>query len=158
MRACSPSVLEALVAAGWAAGRNIAITDWTRKLTGAGFELNDAAVAIWSEFGGLTIRSSSSRVPASSLHLDPVDACIDAAEEAATLERHYGENYSPLGMWSSQFLAYISASGRVIAVGPHWVWPLGATFRQALAYVVDGDGGVNREERADWLDNCRYVR
>ncbi|MFE2264972.1 SUKH-3 domain-containing protein [Streptomyces griseosporeus] len=149
-------MLKALDTAGWAAGRKIAITEWTRKLTDAGFELNDAALAVWTQFGGLTIRSSSSRVPASCLHLDPVDACIDAAEEAATLERRYGENYSPLGMWSNQFLAYISASGRVIAVGPHWVWPLGATFMQALAYVVDGDGGVNREERADWLDNCRY--
>ncbi|MEU5379825.1 SUKH-3 domain-containing protein [Streptomyces sp. NPDC003631] len=158
MTVCSPPVLDALGAAGWTAGREIAITDWTRQLTGAGFELNDVAVEVWAEFGELTIRSSSSRVPGSRLHMDPVDACIDAAEEAATLERHYGENFSPLGMWSSQFPAYISASGRVIAVGPHWLWPLGATFMEALAYVVDGDGGVNREERAEWLDNCRYVR
>ncbi|MEV5478070.1 SUKH-3 domain-containing protein [Streptomyces sp. NPDC003328] len=97
MTVCSPSVLDALGAAGWTAGRKIAITDWTRQLTGAGFELNDVAVEVWAEFGELTIRSSSSRVPGSRLHMDPVDACIDAAEEAATLERHYGENFQSSG-------------------------------------------------------------
>jgi hypothetical protein len=156
MTACSPSVLDALGAAGWTAGRKIAVADWTRQLTDAGFELNDVAVAVWAEFGELMIRSSPSRVPGSRLHMDPVDACSDGATEAATLERHYGENFSPLGMWSSQFPAYIAASGRVIAVGPHWLSPLGSTFMEALAYVVDGDGGVKREERAYWLDNCQY--
>ncbi|WP_327722041.1 SUKH-3 domain-containing protein [Streptomyces sp. NBC_00490] len=149
-------MLDALGAAGWTAGRKIAIADWTRQLTDAGFDLNDLAIAVWAEFGELMIRSSPSRVPGSRLHMDPVDACIDGATEAATLERHYGENFSPLGMWSSQFPAYIAASGRVIAVGPHCLWSLGSTFMEALAYVVDGDGGVNREERADWLDNCQY--
>ncbi|MFD7379442.1 SUKH-3 domain-containing protein [Streptomyces mirabilis] len=55
MTACSPSVPDALAAAGWTAGRKIATTDWTRQLTGAGFELNDVAVAVWAEFGELTI-------------------------------------------------------------------------------------------------------
>jgi hypothetical protein len=109
---------------------------------------------VWAEFGELTIRSSSSRVPGSLLHMEPVDACIDAAEEASTLKRHYGENYSPLGMWSSQFPAYIAASGRVIAVGPNCLWPLGSTFMEALAYVVVGDGGGSRAQQADWLANC----
>lgn len=154
MPAYSPPVLDALGAAGWTPGRKIAITDWARRLTGAGFELNDVAVAVWVEFGELTIRSSPARVPGSSLHMDPVDACIDAAGEASTLRRHYGENYSPLGMWSSQFLAYIAASGRVIAVGPNCLWPLGSTFVEALAYVVDGAGGGSRAQQADWLANC----
>lgn len=154
MTACSPSVLDALGAAGWRAGRKIAVADWTRQLTDAGFELNDVATAVWAEFGELMIRCSSTRVPGSSLHMDPVDACIDAAEEASRLRRHYGENYSPLGMWSSQFLAYIAASGRVIAVGPNCLWPLGSTFMEALAYVVDGDGGGSRAQQADWLANC----
>ncbi|MEU6417118.1 hypothetical protein [Streptomyces spiralis] len=88
------------------------------------------------------------------LREEPVDACIDAAEEAATLRRRYAENYSPLGMWSVQFRSYIAASGRVVAVGPNWLWPLGSTFVEALAYVMEGDGGVNREEQADWLANC----
>ncbi len=123
-------------------------------MTDAGFELNDLAVAVWAEFGELLIRSSSSRVPGSSLHLDPVDACIDDAEGASKLRLHYGENYSPLGMWSSQFRAYISASGLVVAVGPNCLWPLSSTFMEALAYVVDGDGGVSRAEQADWLANC----
>ncbi|WP_179851261.1 SUKH-3 domain-containing protein [Streptomyces sp. TLI_55] len=149
-------MLDALCAARWTVGRNIAITDWTRRLKGAGFELNDLAIAVWAEFGELMIRSSPSRVPGSRLHMDPVDACIDGATEAATLERHYGENFSPLGMWSSQFPAYIAASGRVVAVGPHCLWPLGSTFMEALAYVVDGDGGVSRAQEADWLDNCQY--
>lgn len=152
--ACSPSVLDALGTAGWRAGRKIAIAEWTRQLTGAGFELNSVAVAVWAEFGGLTIESSSTRVPGSSLRMDPVDACVDAAEEASKLRLHHGENFSPLGMWSIQFRTYIAAGGRVVAVGPNWLWPLGSTFVDALAYVVDGDGGVDRAEQADWLANC----
>jgi hypothetical protein len=151
---CSSSMREALGAAGWTAGRRISTADWTQRLTDAGFELNDVATAVWAEFGALTILSSPLRVPDSELHMDPVDACIDTAEEASTLKRHYGENYSPLGMWSSQFRAYIAASGRVIAVGPNCLWPLGSTFMEALAYVVDGDGNGSRAQQADWLANC----
>lgn len=117
----------------------------------AGFELNDVATAVWAEFGELTIRSSPARVPSSSLHLDPVDACIDASAEAQTLRRRYGENYSPLGMWSIQYRSYVAASGRVIAVGPGFMWELGTSFAEALIYVVDGDGGADRTERATWL-------
>ncbi|MFF0134592.1 SUKH-3 domain-containing protein [Streptomyces mirabilis] len=154
MMRCSPSVLEALGVAGWTAGRKIATAGWAQQLAGAGFELNDVALEVWAEFGELTIKSSPVRVPGSSLHIDPVDACIDTAEEASTLRRRYAENYSPLGMWSVQFRSYIAASGRVVAVGPNWLWPLGSTFVEALAYVVGGDGGVNRAEQADWLANC----
>jgi hypothetical protein len=155
MMGCGPSVLEALGAAGWTAGRKIVTADWTHQLKAAGFELDDVALGVWAEFGELTIKSSPmARVPGSSLHIDPVDACIDTAEEASTLRRRYAENYSPLGMWSVQFRSYIAASGRVVAVGPNWLWPLGSTFVEALAYVVDGDGGVNRAEKADWLANC----
>ncbi|MFF6815965.1 SUKH-3 domain-containing protein [Streptomyces sp. NPDC012403] len=147
-------MLDALAAAGWTAGRKIAAGDWAQQLTVAGFEINDAVVGVWAEFGELTIKSCPARVPASSLHIDPVDACIDTAEEAATLRRRYAENYSPLGMWSVQFRSYIAASGRVVAVGPNVLWPLGSTFVEALAYVVDGDGGVSRAEQTDWLANC----
>ncbi|MFD3309317.1 SUKH-3 domain-containing protein [Streptomyces sp. NPDC058694] len=147
-------MLEALGVAGWAEGRKIATAGWTQQLTGAGFELNDMALGVWAEFGELTIKSSAVRVPGSSLHIDPVDACIDTAEEAFTLRRRYAENYSPLGMWSVQFRSYIAASGRVVAVGPNVLWTLGSTFVEALAYVVDGDGGVDRAEQADWLANC----
>ncbi|MFB6848620.1 SUKH-3 domain-containing protein [Streptomyces sp. NPDC056373] len=63
LTACGPPVLDALGAAGWTAGRKIAITDWTRQLTGARFEPDDVAVAVWTEFGELTIESSSTRAP-----------------------------------------------------------------------------------------------
>ncbi|MEU1200018.1 SUKH-3 domain-containing protein [Streptomyces sp. NPDC005813] len=149
-----PSMLEALGVAGWTAGRRIATAGWAQQLTGAGFELNDLALGIWAEFGELTIKSSPARVPGSSLHIDPVDACIDTAQEARALRRRYTENYSPLGMWSVQFRSYVATSGRVVAVGPNWLWPLGSTFMEAVAYVVDGDGGANRAEQADWLTNC----
>jgi hypothetical protein len=96
------------------------------------------ATEVWAEFGELTMGSSSARVPGSSLHIDPVDACIDAAEEASALRRRYGENYSPLGTWSVQFRSYIAVSGRVVAVGSNWLWPLGSTFTEALAYVETG--------------------
>ncbi|MFF9623808.1 SUKH-3 domain-containing protein [Streptomyces griseosporeus] len=147
-------MLDALGVAGWTAGRKIATGDWTRQLAAAGFELNDAAVGIWAEFGELTIRSGPARVPASSLRISPVDACIDTAAEASRLRHRYAENYSPLGMWSVQFRSYIAASGRVVAVGPNVLWPLGSTFAEALAFVVDGDADVDRAEQADWLANC----
>jgi hypothetical protein len=83
-----------------------------------------------------------------------VDACIDADEKAATLRHRYAENYSPLGKWSVQCRSYTASGGRVATVGPNWLWPLGATFAEAFACVVDGDGGGNREERADCLADC----
>ena len=145
---------DALRIAGWTAGRAVTTGDWTRQLTAAGFELNDAAVGIWAEFGDLTIKSYPARAPASSLRIDPVDACIDTAAEAASLKHRYAENYSPLGTWSVQLRSYIAAGGRVVAVGPNVLWSLGSTFAEALIYVVYGDGGVNRAEQADWLGNC----
>jgi hypothetical protein len=154
LRGCGPSVLDALSVAGWTAGRQISAAGWIRQLAAAGFELNSAAPGVWAEFGRLRITSSPTRIPGSSLHVDPVDACIDSVAEAAGLRRRYAENYSPLGMWSVQFRSYIAASGRVIAVGPNVLWHLGATFAEALAYVVDGDVGADRAERADWLANC----
>ncbi|MFD9437170.1 SUKH-3 domain-containing protein [Streptomyces sp. NPDC060002] len=147
-------MLDALGVAGWTAGRKIATGDWTQQLTAAGFELNDAAVEVWAEFGELTVKSCPARVPASSLHIDPVEACVDTAAEASKLRHRYAENYNPLGMWSVQFRSYIADSGRVVAVGPNVLWSLGSTFSEALAYVVDGDADVNRAEQADWLANC----
>jgi hypothetical protein len=151
---CGPSVLDALSVAGWTPDRKIATGNWTEQLTAAGFELNDPAIGVWAEFGELTIEIPPARVPVSSLRIDPVDACIDTAAEASTLRLRYAENFSPLGMWSVQFRSYIAAGGRVVAVGPNCLWPLGSTFAEALAYVVDGDGGVNRAEQANWLANC----
>ncbi|WP_046505676.1 SUKH-3 domain-containing protein [Streptomyces odonnellii] len=151
---CGPCVWDALRMAGWRAGHTVTTGDWTRQLTAAGFELNDVAVGIWAEFGGLTIKSCPARAPASSLCMDPVDACIDTAAEAASLKLRYGENYSPLGTWSVQFRSYVAAGGRVVAVGPNVLWSLGSTFAEALVYVVYGDGGVDRAEQADWLGNC----
>ncbi|MGW1728941.1 SUKH-3 domain-containing protein [Streptomyces sp. NPDC002306] len=147
-------MLDALGVAGWTAGRKIATGEWAQQLEAAGFELNDTAITVWAEFGELTIKSCPARVPASSLHMDPVDACVDTAAEASKLRYRYAENYSPLGMWSVQFRSYIAASGRVVAVGPNVLWPLGSTFAEALTYVVEGDAGVNRAERAGWLANC----
>ncbi|MFE4539006.1 SUKH-3 domain-containing protein [Streptomyces scopuliridis] len=144
-------MLEALRTAGWRSGRRIDPETWTQQLMAAGFKFNDVATAVWAEFGELTIESSPARVPSSSLRLDPVDACIDASAEAQRLRRQFGENYSPLGMWSIQYRSYVAASGRVIAVGPGILWELGTSFAEALIYVVDGDGGADRAERAAWL-------
>ncbi|MGW3513889.1 hypothetical protein [Streptomyces hydrogenans] len=54
-------------------------------------------------------------------------------------------------MWSIQHKAYVAASGRVIAVGPGFLWQLDAGFAEAPTYVVEGDGGAGRIERAAWL-------
>jgi SUKH-3 immunity protein len=147
----SPTVLAALHQAGWTAGRTFDTASWHRVLEGAGFFVGDAASSVWSEFGNLTIRSAEHRVPASSLRIDPVDACIDSLDEVRKLESELSVEYSPLGMWSIQFRAYIDANGSVIAVGPRTIWRLGATFVEALDYVVNGDSGYSRETRVDWL-------
>ncbi|MEU1485602.1 SUKH-3 domain-containing protein [Streptomyces sp. NPDC005752] len=144
-------MVKALRTAGWRSGRRIDLETWTRQLAAAGFKFNDVATAVWAEFGELAIESSPNRVPSSSLRLDPVDACIDTSAEAQRLRRRFGENYSPLGMWSIQYRSYVAASGRVIAVGPGVLWELGTSFAEALIYVVDGDGGADRAERAAWL-------
>jgi hypothetical protein len=47
--------LEALRAAGWRAGRRIDTETWTQRLVAVGFECNDVAIAVWAEFGELTI-------------------------------------------------------------------------------------------------------
>ncbi|MFJ7044855.1 SUKH-3 domain-containing protein [Streptomyces sp. NPDC101112] len=147
-------MLDALRGAGWAPGRAVDTGDWVRQLTAVGFALDDTVLGVWAEFGGLTVRSCPARVPASSLCVDPVDACVDTVEEAASLRRRFAEDFSPLGMWSVQFRSYVTAGGRVVAVGPNVLWHLGATFAEALTYVVEGDGGPPRAERADWLGNC----
>lgn len=54
-------------------------------------------------------------------------------------------------MWSIQYRSYVAASGRVIAVGAGFMWQLGTSFAEALTYVVEGDGGADRTERAAWL-------
>jgi hypothetical protein len=103
-----------------------------------GFQVSDLALSIWREFGGLRIRSSPVRDPASSLHVDPVDSCIDAAVESERLADTYGAVYSPLGMWSIQYRSWIADTGRVLAVGPGVIWELGVSFSDALQFVVVG--------------------
>ncbi|MFD5116085.1 SUKH-3 domain-containing protein [Streptomyces sp. NPDC058391] len=147
----NPSVARALHGAGWFEGRVTDVSGWVRSLEGAGFELNDLALRVWREFGELTIASSESRVPVSSLLIDPKDACIDAVDEASKLSQEFGENYSPLGMWSIQFRSYISAGGRVVAIGLLDMRELGLSFSEAVDYVVNGDSGGRCWQQADWL-------
>lgn len=142
---------KALRAAGWFEGRRFDTYAWTTVLRSAGYVLNHCAPRLWEAFGGLRIVSSPARSPASSLYVDPVDACIDSRDESVRLSERLGENFSPLGMWSIQHRTYVGASGRVIAVGPGVMWDLGATFDEALDYVVNGDGGVDRTQKALWL-------
>lgn len=144
-----PAVGEAVRAAGWYEGRHVDVSTWCSKLASAGFELNDLAPRIWSEYGDLTIVSAPERHPAS-LHIDPVDACIDFADEARRMSRRLSENFSPLGMWGGQFRAYLGQSGKVLAFGMGTLWDLGDDFAQALACVVIRED-YEREQEIDWL-------
>ncbi len=87
------------------------------------------------------------------MYVDPVDACIDMIDEARVLAEHEGERFTPLGMWSSQFRAYVAPGGRTIAVGPLVMWDLGETFTDALIYIVRGEEDPAREQNARWLRN-----
>jgi len=140
----SPGVAAALLDAGWRAGRDIDVTDWVRRLEGSGFHLNGHALRAWRSLGGLTIRSGADRVPASSLRVDPVDACAGCAEEGATLRSRHGVGYSPLGLWSAQFRAYVGDDGRVIATQIGQEYLLGGGVDEALEFVVRGDPDGNR--------------
>ncbi|MFI0085862.1 SUKH-3 domain-containing protein [Streptomyces bobili] len=146
-----PSVREALLRAGWSEGRRIDISRWVEMLGSVGYDPHPLALRIWTEFGGLTILSVQDREPASSLHVDPVDACVDSFEESVRIGGRYGEDFSPLGMWSVQFRSYMSASGKVVAVTVGTIWELGTSFSEALDYVVKGDGGESRAQSVDWL-------
>lgn len=133
-----PAVRDSLEAAGWHSGRRIDISGWVDLLEGQGFQLNAKALRIWENFGGLEILSSPVRDPQSSLHIDPVDACIDAGAESQRLAAIHGAGFSPLGMWSIQYRTWIADSGRVLAVGPGITWELGESFPDALRFVVIG--------------------
>ncbi|MFF2040448.1 SUKH-3 domain-containing protein [Kitasatospora sp. NPDC058170] len=144
-------VRTALLAAGWFEGRRYETATWRRQLVAAGFEINDLAVRVWSEFGMLRVVSSSLREQGCSIVVDPADACIDTMDEAAEIAGRLGQNYSPLGMWSSQFRAYIGVDGHTIAIGPASLWNLGDSFAEALKATVLGRPGVDRPESIDWL-------
>ncbi|MFC8827587.1 SUKH-3 domain-containing protein [Streptomyces sp. NPDC057137] len=133
-----PKVRVSLEAAGWRCGRRVEISHWVDLLGGRGFKLNAMALRIWEEFGRLEILSSPVRDPQSSLHIDPVDACIDAGSESQRLADAYDASFSPLGMWSIQYRTWIAESGRVLAVGPGIIWELGESFPDALHFVVIG--------------------
>jgi hypothetical protein len=147
----NPEVIKALKAAGWYEGRSYPIEKWVEALRAQGFTLNAPAVQVWREFGGLTILSASSRSPSSSMVIDPVDACIDSADEAAELGVRHGINYSPLGMWSGRFKVYIGEDKRLIASDLGQELLLGLSVEQSLEFVVlGGPGGVRREFSFGW--------
>jgi SUKH-3 immunity protein len=137
-------VLDALISAGWHENRPYDTSRWMSVLVGEGFTINQLARAIWASYGGLRVRSASSREPASSLKIDPVESSSGALDEAERLERDYGENYSPIGFWSAQYPAYIAPSGRVVAAGPGIDWELGESFEAALSFIVIGQRPLKR--------------
>lgn len=138
----SPRVIVALERAGWNPRRRIDVSEWRAVLEGVGFELNEVALSVWRELGGLCIMSDPLRYPGSSLLVDPVDACIDSAEEARRLTARHGDNFSPLGMWSVQYRTYIGSQGWVLSVGPGGEWSLGGSMLAALTFVVLGGRNV----------------
>lgn len=137
----SPEVRTALEAAGWYPGREYPAQSWADALTREGFHINDNALAIWSEFGGIRVRRESEERP-SSFYFDPFDAASGAADEARRLNEDYRENLSPIGLWSSQYRSYIAESGWVMAVGPGWDWELGKNLADMLDLVVIGGAEI----------------
>lgn len=146
------SVYAALRDAGWFTGRSIDISNWVRQLSSVGYDVSERAKRAWAEFGQLTVRSAPDRVPKSSLCVDPVDAGIDTVDEAQRLGARLDTTFAPLGMWSSQFRAYIGEEGRVVAVGPRSAWFLGSDIESTLKFVVQGEGrGIARPDIEDWI-------
>lgn len=142
----------ALREAGWPSGRSVDVTKWVQQLDSVGYLVSPYARQVWAEFGNLNIRSLPSRVPKSSLRVDPVDAGIDTVDEAQRLAVRLQATFAPLGTWSSQFRAYVGDRGRVVAVGPHSAWFLGDTIEGALRFIVEGDGrGITRPDIEEWI-------
>jgi hypothetical protein len=132
-----PVLRDALTAAGWYEGRSVDIQNWLRLLEAEGFIMHDGARAALTEFGGLRIKPVVKNV-GGSLRFDPYDAASGLADVAATLASDYREIYSPIGMWSAQYVSYLGESGRVLAMGPGWDWELGNSFESALEFVARG--------------------
>lgn len=128
-------VTEALLTSGWHPDRHIDITTWLDKLNRAGLIINQHAVDIWSEFGGLFIERSSIEKP-SCILFDPIEASSTLADDAIRLCADYNENLSPIGVWSEQYPCYIAESGWVMAIGPGWDWKLGDDLEETLELVV----------------------
>jgi SUKH-3 immunity protein len=142
----------ALREAGWIPGRSADVTKWVQQLESVGYLVSPYARRVWAEFGNLNIRSLPSRVPKSSLRVDPVDAGIDTVDEAQRLGVRLQTTFAPLGTWSSQFRAYVGDRGRVVAVGPRSAWFLGDTIESALRFIVEGDGrGIARPDIEEWI-------
>jgi hypothetical protein len=151
----------ALREAGWLPGRSVDVTKWVQQLESVGYPVSPYARQVWAEFGNLNIRSLSSRVPKSSLRVDPVDAGIDTVDEAQRLAVRLQATFAPLGMWSSQFRAYVGDQGRVVAVGPRSAWFLGDTIESALRFIVEGEGrGITRPDIEEWIlliNTCKAI-
>ncbi|WP_306210265.1 SUKH-3 domain-containing protein [Actinoplanes sp. RD1] len=130
-------VRQALIAAGWTADRQIDVADWVRRFESQGFTINEPTLAAWREFGNLRVRRNSVDRPSSFL-FDPIDASDGLVGRAKRLSDDYGENLSPLGMWSVQYPSYMAASGWVMAIGPGWDWELGRTLDDMLDLVAMG--------------------
>lgn len=140
----NPEVTAALFDAGWHEGRSIDVSGWVRRLEDGGFHLNGHAVRAWRSLGGLTIRSIADREPPSSLYVDPWESCGDRVEEGDMLRSRHGVGYSPLGLWSAQFRAYVGDDGRVIATQLGQEYLLGSGVAETLEFVVIGDPDGNR--------------
>ena len=136
------TVVDGLTAAGWFPGREVDYSSWIGVLEREGFVLSQVALRVWAELGGLKVVRQGGDRP-SSLRFDPVDAASGVVSEARRLGEDYGENLSPIGLWSSQYRCYIAESGWVMAVGPGWDWKLGDDLEEALDLVVTGDREIS---------------
>ncbi|MFF4772507.1 SUKH-3 domain-containing protein [Microtetraspora fusca] len=133
-----PEVRHALVEAGWRPGRRVDPSLWISPLRQEGFQINERARAILCEYGGLKVERQGKGV-SDNFDFDPFDAASGLADEAEMLTMDYGEVYTPIGMWSGQYVSYVGECGRVVAVGPGWDWKLGDSLEEALELVVLGN-------------------
>ncbi|MFB4282316.1 MULTISPECIES: SUKH-3 domain-containing protein [unclassified Nonomuraea] len=125
-----------LRAAGWERGRGIDISEWRSHFSANGIQLHDSAARFLSEFGGLSVDSSSGGGAPEPFELDPSlaygeeDRFIDWSEVI-------GHSLYPLGeLDGGRFFLGIDEVGRIYLVA-NWIACYG-TIPEGLENLIRG--------------------
>ncbi|MCC3761735.1 SUKH-3 domain-containing protein [Glycomyces sp. TRM65418] len=136
----STRVASRLESSGWAPGRAVDISTWVEEFQGQGYIMHPSGCAALKEFGGLSIDPLFKEGPNYSndepLELDPTLTGVGFQDE---LEKALGGDWCPMGEWMSHSSVLIREDGLVVATGFSWVWKLGESIEDAIAFSVLGD-------------------
>jgi hypothetical protein len=136
-------VARELLRSGWTPDRSIDISEWEEELGAQGYRLSPTAATALRSFGELTFEPVIAQGPNFSndepLTVDPVLAGSGHFELAAELAAELGGNWCPFGEWLSFSSVFVEDGGRVVATGLGWIWELGESVGDAIAFALAPD-------------------